>query len=27
MNLSLANENVGDLTIPTHVIKYIQHFL
>jgi hypothetical protein len=22
LNLSLANEHVGDVTIPTHVIKY-----
>ena len=26
-NLSLANEYVGDVTIPTHVIEYNQHFL
>ena len=27
LNLSLANEYVGDATIPTQVIKYNQHFL
>ena len=27
LNLSLANEYVGDVTIPTQAIKYIQHFL
>ena len=27
LNLSLANEYVGDITIPTQVIKYNQHFL
>ena len=27
MNLSLANEYVGDVTIPTQVIKYSQNFL
>ena len=27
LNLSLANEYVGDVTIPTQVIKYNQHFL
>jgi hypothetical protein len=26
LNLSLANEYVGDVTIPTHVIKYNQIF-
>ena len=27
LNLSLANEYVGDVIIPTQVIKYNQHFL
>jgi hypothetical protein len=27
LNLSLANEYVGDVTIPTQVIKYNQNFL
>jgi hypothetical protein len=27
LNLSLANEYVGDVTIPTQVIEYNQHFL
>jgi hypothetical protein len=27
LNLSLANEYVGDVTIPTRVIKYNQNFL
>jgi hypothetical protein len=27
LNLSLANEYIGDVTIPTQVIKYDQHFL
>jgi hypothetical protein len=27
LNLSLANEYVGDATIPTQAIKYNQHFL
>ena len=27
LNLTLANEYVGDVTIPTQVIKYNQHFL
>jgi hypothetical protein len=27
LNLSLANEYVGDVTIPTQVIKYNQFFL
>ena len=27
LNLSLPNEYVGDVTIPTHVIKYNQKFL
>jgi hypothetical protein len=27
LNLSLANESVGDVTIPTQVIKYNQSFL
>jgi hypothetical protein len=27
LNLSLANEYVGDATIPTQVIKYNQYFL
>jgi hypothetical protein len=27
LNLSLANEYVGDVTIPTQVIKYNQSFL
>ena len=27
LNLSLANEYVGDAIIPTQVIKYNQHFL
>jgi len=27
LNLLLANEYVGDVTIPTQVIKYNQHFL
>ena len=26
LNLSLANEYVGDVTIPSHVIKYNQLF-
>jgi len=26
LNLSLANEHVGDVTIPTQVIKYNQFF-
>jgi hypothetical protein len=27
LNLSFANEYVGDVTIPTQVIKYNQNFL
>ena len=27
LNLTLANEYVGDVTIPTQVIKYDQYFL
>ena len=27
LNLSLAYEHVGDVTIPTQVIEYDQHFL
>jgi hypothetical protein len=27
LNLSLADEHVGDVTIPTQVIKYNQNFL
>jgi hypothetical protein len=27
LNLSLVNEYVGDVTIPTHFIKYNQNFL
>jgi hypothetical protein len=27
LNLSLANEYIGDVTIPTQVIKYNQNFL
>ena len=27
LNLSLANEYVGDVTIPTRIIKYNQNFL
>jgi hypothetical protein len=27
LNLSLADEHVGDLTIPTQVIEYNQNFL
>jgi hypothetical protein len=27
LNLSLANEYIGDVTIPTQVIKYDQNFL
>ena len=27
LNLSLADEHVGDVTIPTQVIEYNQHFL
>ena len=27
LNLSLAEEHVGDVTIPTQVIKYYQNFL
>ena len=27
LNLSLANEYVGDVTIPTQIFKYNQHFL
>jgi hypothetical protein len=27
LNLSLVNEYVGDVTIPTHIIKYNQNFL
>jgi hypothetical protein len=27
LNLSLADEHVGDVTIPTQIIKYNQNFL
>jgi len=27
LNLSLADEHIGDVTIPTEVIEYYQNFL